>query len=106
VKMILRELQSICDKAPSRGELQKAKDYTVGQTLMGLESTTNQMMWVGESMIGYGAIQDPCEMEARIHAVQPEDVQRCACYCLHKGRLGLALVGPVKERERIESWLS
>lgn len=106
IKMILRELQNICDKAPSRSELQKAKDYALGQTLMGLESTTNQMMWLGESMIGYGKIQDPSEVESRINAVQAEDVQRCACYCLHRGRLGLALVGPAKDREKIESWLA
>jgi len=106
VKMILRELESICAKAPSKGELQKAKDYTIGQTLMGLESTTNQMMWIGESMIGYGAIQDPAEIEARINAVQAEEVQRCACYCLHRGRLGVAVVGPARERHHVESWLA
>lgn len=106
VKMILREIEHICQRPPSRGELQKAKDYTVGQMLMGLESTTNQMMWMGESILGYGAIHDPATIEARINAVQAEDVQRCACHCLHRGRLGAALVGPAKEREKIESWLS
>jgi predicted Zn-dependent peptidase len=105
VKMILRELETICHRAPSKGELQKAKDYTIGQTLMGLESTTNQMMWLGESLLGYGVIHDPADIEAKIQAVQPEDIQRCACYCLHRGRLGVAVVGPLKERERVESWL-
>lgn len=106
VKMIMGEIKRVCQRAPTRGELKKAKDYSVGQMLMSLESTTSQMMWIGESMVGYGAIQDPAEIEARINAVQPEDVQRCACHCLNPGRLGLALVGPAKERERVESWLS
>jgi predicted Zn-dependent peptidase len=106
VKMILRELETLCQRAPRRGELQKAKDYTIGQTLMGLESTTNQMMWMGESIIGYGAIQDPNEIEARINAVQPEDIQRCACHCLHRGRLGVAVVGPAQERAKVEGWLA
>jgi predicted Zn-dependent peptidase len=106
VKMILRELEIICHRAPRKGELQKAKDYTIGQTLMGLESTTNQMMWLGESLLGYGVIHDPAEIEAKIHAVQAEDIQRCACYCLHRGRLGVAVVGPLQERDRVESWLS
>jgi predicted Zn-dependent peptidase len=73
---------------------------------MGLESTTNQMMWLGESLLGYGVIHDPTEIEAKINAVQPEDIQRCACYCLHRGRLGVAVVGPLQERDRVESWLS
>lgn len=105
VKLILKEVENICQRAPSRGELQKAKDYAIGQILMGLESTSNQMMWLGESMLGYGEIHDPASVEARIHAVQPEDVQRCACHCLHRGRLGAAIVGPADERERIEGWL-
>jgi predicted Zn-dependent peptidase len=106
VKMILQELEDICRRAPRAAELRKAKDYTIGQTLMGLESTTTQMMWVGESLIGYGEIQDPEDIEAKINAVEAEDIQRCACYCLHRGRLGVAVVGPTKERERIESWLA
>ena len=106
VKMILREIENICHRAPSRSELQKAKDYAVGQMLMGLESTTNQMMWIGESMLGYGAVHDPATIEARINAVQPEDVQRCACHCLCRGRLGSAIVGPTKEREPVETWLA
>lgn len=106
VKMILKELENICNRAPSRAELRKAKDYTIGQTLMGLESTTNQMMWVGESLIGYNEVQDPEEIHEKINAVETEEVQRCACYCLHRGRLGVAVVGPTKERKRIESWLA
>jgi predicted Zn-dependent peptidase len=106
VKMILRELEQICHRAPTRGELQKAKDYAMGQILMGLESTTNQMMWIGESVLGYGAVHDPATVEARIEAVQPEEVQRCACHCLHKGRLGMALVGPKHEKARIEGWIA
>lgn len=106
MKMILREIEHICRRGPTRAELQKAKDYAVGQTLMGLESTTNQMMWIGESLASYGAMQDPAMIEAHLHAVQLEDVQRCACHCLHRGRLGVAIVGPTKEREHVESWLS
>jgi predicted Zn-dependent peptidase len=106
VKMILHELETICHRAPTRSELRKAQDYTIGQTLMGLESTTNQMMWLGESMLGYGAIHDPAGIEARIRAVEPEEIQRCACHCLHRGRLGMAVVGPARERDRVESWLA
>ncbi|HET6408445.1 MAG TPA: insulinase family protein, partial [Chthoniobacteraceae bacterium] len=106
IKMILAELETICRRAPRAAELRKAKDYTIGQTLMGLESTTTQMMWVGESLIGYGEIQDPEDIETKINAVEAEDIQRCACYCLHRGRLGVAVVGPTKEHDRIEGWLS
>lgn len=106
VKMILRELENICQKAPSKAELKKAQDYTIGQTFMGLESTSNQIMWMGESLLGYGKILDPAEIERKILAVTPHDVQRVACHCLNRVRLGVAVVGPLKDEEKIRRWVT
>ena len=106
VKMILRELENICQKAPGKTELKKAQDYTIGQTFMGLESTSNQIMWMGESLLGYGKILDPAEIERKILAVTPQDVQRVACHCLNRVRLGVAVVGPLKDEEKIRGWVS
>lgn len=106
VKMILKELERLCKKAPSREELRKARDYTIGQTLMGLESTTNQIMWMGESILGYGKVLDPNEVEKLVRAVTPDDVRAVACHCLNRARLALAIVGPMKDAEEIKGWLS
>lgn len=105
VRIIFDELERICQRAPGRGELRKAQDYTIGQTLMGLESTTNQMMWMGESILGYNKVLDPLEIEKRILAVTPEEVRGVACHCLAKNRLGMAIVGPVKDAETVRGWL-
>jgi predicted Zn-dependent peptidase len=102
--MILKELERICHAKPSAKELKKARDYAIGQTSMGLESTTNQMMWMGESLLGYGKILDPSELEKKVMAVEPADVQAVACHCLNRGRLGVAVVGPVKQDE-VTAWL-
>jgi predicted Zn-dependent peptidase len=106
VKMILRELESICHRAPTRTELRKAQDYTIGQTLMGLESTTTQMMWVGESLMGYGWIHDPSEIEAKISRRATLRISSAApAIACTAGDLGVAVVGPEQERARVESWL-
>jgi predicted Zn-dependent peptidase len=105
VRMIFREIENICKKAPGRGELRKAQDYTVGQTLLGLESTTNQMMFMGESILGYRKVLDPVDIEARLMAVTAEDVRSVACHCLKRARLGLAVVGPLKNEEEIRRWV-
>lgn len=105
VRMIMKELENICSKKPTANELKKAQDYTVGQTFMGLESTTNQMMWMGESLLGYDKILDPSDVESKICAVTREDIQQVACHCLNRGRLGVAVVGPVKDGEAIKGWL-
>lgn len=106
VRMILDELARICLDKPTRGELRKAQDYTIGQTLMGLESTTNQMMWMGESILGYRKILDPDEIEKKFLAVTPEDIRSVACHCLNKAGLGVAVVGPVKDADSIRAWVS
>ena len=103
--MIMQELERICRRAPTRGELRKAQDYAAGQTFMGLESTTNQMMWMAESLLGYGAVLNPEETERKVLAVTAEEVQRVACHCLHRGRLGVAIVGPVTDAEEVRGWL-
>jgi predicted Zn-dependent peptidase len=105
VRLIFREIESICKKAPSRQELRKAQDYTVGQTLLGLESTTNQMMFMGESILGYRKVLDPGDIEKKLMAVTPEDVRKVACHCLDRARLGLAVVGPLKNAEEIRGWV-
>jgi len=105
VRMIFRELESICKKAPGRQELKKAQDYTVGQTLLGLESTTNQMRFMGESILGYRKVLNPADIETRLMAVTAEDVRKVACYCLDRARLGLAVVGPLKNEEEIRRWV-
>ncbi len=106
VRLILHELQSICEKAPGRTELKKAQDYTIGQTFMGLESTSNQIMWMGESLLGYNRVLCPVETERKLLAVTPADIQRTACHCLNRARLGVAVVGPIKDEEKVRSWLS
>jgi predicted Zn-dependent peptidase len=105
VRMIMRELDQLCHKAPSAAELRTAKDYTIGQTLMGLESTTNQAMWMGESLLGYGKVLDPDVVHRKLLAVTPEEVRSVACHCLRRGRLGVAIVGPVKDEARVKEWL-
>ena len=106
MRLILRELQNICEKAPSRTELKKAQDYTIGQTVMGLESTSNQIMWMGESLLGYNRVLCPVETERKLLAVTPADIQRVACHCLNRARLGVAIVGPVKDEAKVRGWLS
>jgi len=105
LKVTLREIERLCEKAPTKNELQQAKDYTVGQTLMCLESTTNQMLWMGESMLGYRTVQNPCDIEHELRNVTAEDIRQAACECLHHGGLGVALVSPMKDEHKLISWI-
>ena len=105
IRLILREIEQLAERGPTRAELKMARDYTIGQTLMGLESTTNQILWMGESLLGYGRVLCPVEIEQRIFAVTSAEVKSVARECLQRGRLGMAVVGPLKNVEKIQDML-
>ena len=63
------------------------------------------MMWMGESILGYGRVLDPAAIERKLLAVTPEDVRAVASTCLHPRRLGVAVVGPVQDAAQIRGWL-
>jgi predicted Zn-dependent peptidase len=105
IGMILKELRALCARKPGVEELRKARDYTLGQTLMGLESTTNQMMWMGEGLLGYRKILGPEDVERQICSVTAEQIQSVAADCLSSSRLGVAIVGPQEEADAVRSWV-
>ena len=105
LKNTFEELEKICRKKPGLQEVRRAKDYTIGQTLMGLESTTNQMMWMGESFLGYGRILDPAGIEKKLMSVTPEEIQEVATLCLNRKNLGISVIGPMKDKKQIEAWV-
>lgn len=105
LKVIRREIDRCCQRPPTRSELRKAQDYAVGQTCMGLESTSNQMMWMGESILSYGRVIDPGDVERRLLAVTPDEVQKVAQECLEQKHMAVAIVGPVPDAEVISKWL-
>lgn len=94
VKLIAKELDRIRRYAPSAAELRRAKDYTIGQMKLGLESTTNRMMWMGECMLGLGHLLQPHEVIDTIESVSPEQVRRTAAELFEPGRITLSGVGP------------
>ena len=94
--LIRREIDRLCEQPVTVRAAREAKDYLIGQHRLGQESTTNQMMWVGESILGHGRIVPPTEAEAAFAAVTPADIQSAAQTCLRDGFRAVVAVGPVE----------
>ncbi len=92
VRLIVRELARVRRSPVGRAELRRAKDYAVGQIRMGLESTSNQMMWIGEHFMAYGRLITPEDTIAALQAVTPADVQQVARALLRPDRSSVAMV--------------
>ncbi len=97
--LIRKELDRLCAQPVGRRELREARDYLIGQHRLGLESTTNQMMWLGECLLGHGRIIDPREAEEAFARLTPDDVQTAARECFEDGFRAMVTVGPVETSE-------
>ena len=102
LRMSLKTLAAIAQKAPSAGELRRARDYVIGQMYLGLEGTANQMMWAGEGMIGYSSVLCPREAAQRIAKVTAEEVRAVAASLMKNDRLAVAVVGPSVDAEEMK----
>lgn len=94
IELILSELARIKDKPVGDQELRRAKDYAIGQLRIGLESTSNQMMWVGENLMSYGRFIQPSEVVRKVEAVSEKDIYRVAGEVLNSRSLSVAMVTP------------
>jgi predicted Zn-dependent peptidase len=92
--LIIREMRRLRERPVGRRELTRAKDYLVGQLRLSLESTTSQMMWIGDNLISRGRFLSPEATIESINAVSADDVQRLARQCFRHSRLSLAVVSP------------
>ncbi len=101
-RLILETLRAAANRAPSSRELQRAKDYMLGQFYLGLESTSNRMLWVGESLIAHRRIWQPDQIAERVEAVTPQQVCEIAQAVLRPERCCVSVVSPNIERGQID----
>lgn len=101
-----KELRRVLDVKVGARELRRTKDYLLGTFRLGLEGTSNQMSYIGESVLNYGRVVSPEETIARVEAVTADDVQRVAADVFDPSRLTLSLVVPTAQPQSGADWLS
>ncbi len=94
LQLIFGEFARMMDRPAAARELKRAKDYAIGQLEIGLESTINQMMWIGENNLSYRRLIQPDEVMQRIQEVTAEDIQQLARSIFKTKRTSVAMVTP------------
>ncbi|MDB6031058.1 MAG: Peptidase domain protein [Verrucomicrobiales bacterium] len=105
-RLILRELKRLTSTMPTARELQRARDYVVGQMALNLEGTESQMMWVGEQLLGYGKVVSQSWIEEQLMAVSPSQIRRLAVDLYRPERMRVALISPECDSKSLEKLLS
>ena len=106
LRLILQELGKLSRRPPAAEELRRAKDYAIGQMRLGMESTSNQMMWCGEHLLAYGNVQAPTEIEQKLEAITPIQIQEVAADLFLDSHLNAAVITPSKDERAISKLLT
>ncbi|MCK5413349.1 MAG: insulinase family protein [Candidatus Pacebacteria bacterium] len=105
IKLVIEEYKKIKNEKVSIAELQRAKDYIKGQTIIALESSNSVANFLAIQEMDNNKILTTEEKFARIDAVTPEDVQRVANKIFVEKGLNLAIIGPFKSKKSFEKIL-
>lgn len=105
IELIFRELRKAVREKTGPAELKRAKEFLIGQMLLSLEDTMDQMFWIGEPSVSLNKVYSPEEIISRVRKVSPDDLQD-VCRLLFRGNnTHMALIGPVKDKESaISAW--
>lgn len=95
IKLIVEELHRMKSKVLAEEEIQRAKDYLKGSTLLGLESTMSRMSNLARQEMYFGRHVSMDEIAQRLDAVQADDVLGVAQELLVPGRIALTVLGPM-----------
>ncbi len=105
LKMILRELTKVRDGGLKKVELDRSREYCIGQLSMGLEKTAQNMIRLGENLLCSGRVLTKEEILSKLRKVTLEDMQRVAADLIMDRKLNLAVIGPLSDSEEIRETL-
>lgn len=96
--LIVKECDRIAFQGPSKQELQRACDYSIGTSRMALERASTQSYRLGTSLLTYGKVTPPERVYDRLARVTREEIRKAARRILSRRTLCLAMVGPGPDR--------
>ena len=93
--LILKVLAKIAANGVKEDEFKRAQEYYMGQFLLGLEDTMDQMLWMGGVIISNDKVKSMRDVIKKIKAVTRNDIKRVASEILNPKRLNVAIIGPM-----------
>ncbi len=83
-------------------ELERAKEYAIGNLVLGLEDTMSMAQYLGMKQLLQGEIESPEEMIKKIKAVSLESVNNLARELIVPEEVRLGLIGPFPNEAEFE----
>lgn len=87
IDIVYKEFKKLKEIAVTEKELKKVKEYLKGGVLLSLESTTNRMMRIANSILYYDKVFSVEDYLSKIEKITVEDVQKTANELLNDSKL-------------------
>ena len=100
LEVILKELSKLKDKLVSEAELDRAKEFILGQLAMSLEDTMEHMIFLGEEVTTVDKLYDFKYLKSQMLRVCSSNIREVARDIFNKNKINISLVGPVKDFDK------
>ena len=104
-RVIREQLFLLANEPAPEDEVMRARDFSVGNFRLGLESTMALAQRAGESLLMNGEIEAIEDVVDSINAVTAADVQQVAARLFKPGAFAMAVVGPGGDADRLREIL-
>jgi predicted Zn-dependent peptidase len=101
-RVILEEVFKLVDEPVPEDELSRARDFTIGNFRLSLETTMALTQWTGENLVTTGEIEEIDEVVVKLAAVTANDVRRVARRLFTRDNVAMSLVGPQADAGLLE----
>ena len=105
IRLILEELKKVIKNGATEAELQKAKDFIKGKTILALEDSLHLAEWYAKQAIFEREILTPEKRFKLFDAVVKADILRVAKDIIKGNKINLAVIGPYKDNQKFEKLL-
>lgn len=108
IKVTIGEFVSLANgtKPFTAAELQRAKEFLAGKMVLGLEDSESVAQYYGMKQLLTGEIESPEEVLEKVQAVTLEEVHALASRLIVPGSLRFALIGPFREPDQVNNWVT
>jgi len=105
LEVILEEYKKISETKVSDEELNRAKEYVKGKSVMGLEASDEMALFLVNQEVEKGKILEQEEIFKKIDKVTADDIMKVALGVFKVESLNLAIIGPHKNEEKLKGLL-
>ncbi|MFH0846400.1 MAG: pitrilysin family protein [Patescibacteria group bacterium] len=105
INVLLEELRVIKKELISEDELNRVKDFIIGNIYLNLESSDSIAQYFGFQEILKNEIIIPEEKVKRIKAITPQDIKRVANNIFKNNKLNLSIISPTADKKKLEKIL-